>query len=280
MILDRTSRSSRRFPAAALLALPLFVAGFVAPTAARAGFHFQATTSVETPRGPQKTVVEAWAEGDKGRVDFKESANPIAPAGTYMLTRDGGRTLLLVNPEEKAYGEISLDAMLGSLGAMMGGMGPLLKIEVSNPKVDTLLDEDGPQLLGQATRHVKFRTAYQMKVRVFGMGRASDVVSDEEYWVAESLLDKSFGMWLRTGRPKTGNADLDRLITAEAEKLKGVPLKSTTVTTTTQGGKTQTTRSTMEVTALDRFEKAPVSFDVPAGYEKQEMAPQIPGEGE
>lgn len=275
MTTNRSIRISRRLPAAALLLSTL-----LAPVAARAGFHFQSTTTIESPRGPQKTVVEAWAEGDKGRVDFKESANPIAGAGTYMLTRDGGRTILLVDPEEKAYGEMNLDAMLGSIGTVMGGMGPLLKIEISNPKVETLLDEAGPTMLGQPTRHLKFRTAYQMKVKVFGMGKANDVLTEEEFWVTDRLLDKSFGMWLRTGKPKTGNADLDRLIAAETEKLKGgVPLKSITVTTTSQNGKSQKTQSTMEVTALDSFVKAPVSFEVPTGYKEREMMPQIPGEG-
>ena len=87
-------------------------------------------------------------------------------------------------------------------------------------------------------------------------------------------------MWLRTAKPKTGNADLDRLIAAEAGKIKGIPLKSVTVTTTSQGGKTQKTQSTTEVTALDSFAKAPVSFEVPAGYQEREMMPQIPGEDE
>lgn len=275
MTTPRSTRISRRLPAAALL-----LSALLAPVAARAGFHFQSTTTVETSRGPQKTVVEAWADGDKGRVEFKESANPITEAGTYMLTRDGGRTLLLVNPEEKSYGEMNLDALLGSVGAVMGGMGPLLKIEISNPKVETLLDEAGPTMLGQPTRHLKFRTAYQMKVKVFGMGKANDVLTEEEYWVTDRLLDKSFGMWLRTSKPKTGNADLDRLIAAESEKIKGIPLKSVTVTTTSQGGKVQKTQSTMEVTALDSFTKAPVSFDVPSGYEQREMMPRLPMEGE
>ena len=276
MTTDRSSRIFRRLPAAALLLAALF-----APVAARAGYHFKSTTTIETQREPMRTVVEAWIDGDRGRVDFKESANPFAEAGTYMLTRDSGRTLLLVNPEEKAYGEMSLDALLGSIGAVMGGgMGPLLKIEIANPKVETLLDEAGPTMLGQATRHLKFRSTYQMKVKVFGMGKASDVVSEEEYWVAENLLDKTFGMWLRTGKVKTGNADLDRLIATQTEKLQGVPLKSVVVSTTTQGGKVQKTVSTMEVTALDSFTKAPVSFDVPAGYEEREMMPQLPMGGQ
>ncbi len=263
-------RISRPLPISILLALITLLG----PVAAQAGVHYQSTTTIDTPGGPQKTVVEAWAEGESGRVEFKESQNPFARTGTYMLTRNGGRTLVLVDPEEKAYGEFSLDGLLGSMGAVMEGMGPLLKIEISAPKVETLLDEPGPEIHGLSTRHIKIRSAYQMKVKVFGMGRPSDVVNEEEYWVTDQLLDKSSGMWLKTAKPKTGSADFDRLIAAEMGKFTGVPLKSSTVTTTTTKGKAQVTRTTMEVTALDKFVKAPVSFDVPAGYKQREMMPQ------
>ncbi len=258
--------------------LPALIA-LLAPVAAQAGAHYQATTTIDTPGGPQRMVVEAWADGDSGRVEFKESKNPFAGTGTYLLTRDGGRTLVLVNPEEKEYGAFSIDALLGSFGAMMQGMGPLLKIEISAPKVETLLDEPGPEIHGLPTRHIKIRSAYQMKVKVFGMGRPSDVVNEEEYWVTDRLLDKSSGMWLKTEKPKTGNADFDRLIAAEMGKFTGVPLKSSTVTTSTTKGKAQVTKTTMEVTALDKFVKAPVSFDIPAGYKQTEMMPQSPMAG-
>ncbi len=269
-------RKLRGFPALALM----FLISLLTPLAARAGVHYQSDTTIETAQGPQKTVVESWIDGDKGRVDFKESSNPIAGKGTYMLTRDGGHTVILVDPEKKAYGEWDIDAMLGSAAAMMGSMGAVLKFEISDPKVETLLDEAGPALLGLPTRHYKYRTTYQMKIKVFGMGRANNVVSEEEMWVTDRLLDKSFGMWLKTGPPKTGNADFDRLIAAEMSKVKGVPLKSVTKTTTSTKGKSQVTTSRTEVTALDNFEKAPVSFEVPAGYEERDMMPQlIPTEG-
>src|SRR5882757_4344298 len=76
---------------------------FVAAAPAFAGIHYKSTTKSEGPRGQGSEVqVEGWVAGEKARVEFKESSNP-SPAtqkGTYLLTKDGGKTLYLVNPEE------------------------------------------------------------------------------------------------------------------------------------------------------------------------------------
>ncbi|HXU44226.1 MAG TPA: hypothetical protein VN783_01765, partial [Thermoanaerobaculia bacterium] len=249
------SRFTRFLPALLLIA---------AAAPARAGIHYKATSTTETPQGPQRMNVEAWVDGDKARIEFRSSDNPFMKRGTYILTRDGGRKILLVDPDEKTYGELDLAAMLGSMGALLGGMGPVLKLEISDPKVEKLSEEDGPEIVGLPTRHVKFRTAYQMKMKIMGFGRATSVVSEEDLWLSDRLVDKAMGVWLQAER-KTGNPDLDKLIATERSKVTGIPLKTASVVTSTGNGRSATTHQSMEVTALDRFTAAPVSFDVPAG---------------
>jgi hypothetical protein len=142
--------------------------------------------------------------------------------------------------------------------------------------VERLLDEDGGTVAGLPTRHLKLRTSYTLTVKVFGMGNATDVVSEQDVWATTRLVDPALGVWLRAEPPRTGNAELDKLIAAEAGKFQGFPLKMVTVTTSTQkkGNKTTTTRSTMEVTQLDTGAAVPASaFEVPAGYEKVELMP-------
>ena len=46
--------------------LPALIA-LLGPVAAQAGVHYQSTTTIDTPGGPQRMVVEAWADGDSGR---------------------------------------------------------------------------------------------------------------------------------------------------------------------------------------------------------------------
>jgi hypothetical protein len=268
-----------RFMAGALLALA--TAG-----PAVAGIHYQAITRVvDGQQRATETQVEAWAEGEKARVDFRVSANPIAKSGTYIITKDGGRTLYLVNPEDKTWARWSVEGMLGLIGGIMnGGLGPLLKIEFSDPKVEKLLEEDAGMVAGIPTRHLRYRTSYTMKVKVLGLGRASSVVVEDDLWVADRLRDAGLGVWLRSEPPRTGNAELDKLIAAGYEKRQGFPLKSSSVSTVTQKEKQTVSRRTMEVTEVKSVAVPDSRFDLPAGFEERQLpvgpaGPRGPGRG-
>lgn len=244
-----------------------------------AGIHYKSVTKTEGEARGQSGEIQAegWVSGDNAKVAFLESSgNPVLQQGTYLITKDGGKTLYLVNPQDKTYAEWSLQGMLGTVGAIMNGMGPLLKIQFSEPKVEKLLEEDGGTVAGLPTRHYKVRTAYTMTVRVLGMGNTTDVVSEQDIWATAKLQDVGLGVWLRAEPPRTGNAEFDKLIAGEAGKFQGFPLKMITVNTSTakKGNRTQTTRSTMEVTQLDTSASVPASaFEIPAGYERTEIMP-------
>ena len=106
------------------------------------------------------------------------------------------------------------------------------------------------------------------------MGRSSAVVTEQDYWTSTKLSDPGMGVWLRAEPPRTGNADFDRLISAEKYKLQGYPLKSVTVTTNTdsKNGKATTSHNTMEVTQLETSAGVPAgSFEIPTGYKETQL---------
>lgn len=245
-----------------------------------AGIHYQAVTKTQDASGRSTNVaVEGWVSGGSAKVVFKDSGSPVFQEGAYLLTKDGGKTLYLVDPKEKTYAVWDLEAMMGMVGGIMQGMGPLLKIEFSEPKVENLGASDGGSVLGLPTRRVRSKTSYSMKVKVLGMGQATDVVSEQDIWATSALSDVGLGVWLRSDPPKTGNAQLDKLIAAEAAKVEGFPLKTVTVSTSTQKGRSTTTRSTMEVTMLDTKVTVPeATFEIPAGYQETQMV--VPGQPE
>lgn len=259
-----------------LLVSVVLLAGFASQ--ASAGFHYKATTRTEASagRGMGDIVVEGWVEGDKAKVEFRQSGNPMFPKGTYLLTRDGAQTLYLVDPGEKTYSRFDVRAMVGAAGGLMEGMGPLLKFDVSNPKVENLGEEDGGSLLGYPTRHYRYRTSYSMTVKVLGMGRAQSIVSEDDIWISDKLSDKAFGVWLRAEPLRTGNAQLDKLVEAEASKAQGFALKRVSVQTATdKSGKSTRTTTTMTVDLLEQASPPAGAFDIPAGYEEVES--MLPG---
>lgn len=256
------------------------VVAAVVASPAPAGIRYQAVTETvpeERPKGRMRMLVEGWVEGDRARIEFRESDNPIMGAGTYLLTQDGGRTLLLVDPEEKTYSRWDLEAMMGAAGALMEGMGPLLNVQISEPAVEKLLDEDGGAIHGRPTRHYRYRTTYTMKVKVMGMGSESAIEQIQDLWSTTDLADAGLGVWLRTSPRQTGIEDIDRLIAAEMERVQGFPLKTEVVATTTdKKGRQNVTRTRQEVTLLESASPEAAIFEVPAGFKEVPMAP-VPG---
>jgi len=251
-----------------------------------AGIHYKSTTSTvaEGSKARNSEIqAEGWVQGEKAKVAFLESnGNPFTQQGTYIVTKDGGKTLYLVNPQEKTYAAWDLQGMLGMVGAVMNGMGPLLKIQFTDPKTEKLAEGDGGLVSGVPTRHYKYRTSYTMTVKVFGMGNTANVVSEQDIWATTKLSDVGLGVWLRAEPARTGNKEFDKLLTSEAAKFQGFPLKVVTVSTSTQqkGNKQTVTRATTEVTQLDTNASIPASaFEIPAGYKETQIAPTQQGGG-
>lgn len=248
-----------------------------------AGVHYTAVTTTEGDGVDQRTRVEGWVEGESAKVVFTESGSPGMEKGQYIVTKDGGKTLFLVDPSEKSYAEWDLEAMMATLGNMMESLGPIVNFQIDNVEVQELGDEAGPELLGLPTRHHTFRTTYDMKIKVMGMGRTNRVESDQEVWSTTALDHDAMTVLLRNA-PTTGFGELDELVRAEMGKVRGFPLKSVTRSTTTgqKGKRSSTTVMTTEVTELDASANVAAStFEIPEDYTRNEsLVPAEDGEGE
>ena len=257
----KTSRNKISF---SLLALALAT---VLP--AVAGLHYEARTWQEGKQASKSANqrVEAWVDGLNARIQFAESKNAMTPKGSYILTTDGGETIYLVNPKEETYSESDLEALMATVGEVMEGMGDMFDVEITDPKVELLLEEDGGTLAGFSTTHHRFRTSYSMKMKVMGMKRSSDIVSVSDIWSTHEIKDKAMGVWLRREPPDMGHTGLDKLIAAELSKVKGFPLKSIEEqTSVNKKGKESVTRTITEVDKVEKVSVDPDLFVIPDHY--------------
>jgi hypothetical protein len=244
-----------------------------------AGVVLVAKTTAEGGRGveQQNSVAKTWVSGDKGKTMFEESASPLMAKGTYIITTDGGKTMYLVNPEDKTYMKWDLDSIMG----MAGGAMKMMNMKFTDPKVDALGEEPDGLIAGVPTVHYRFHTTYTMSMSFMMMKKTSKVVKEEEIWAAPKLVDAALGIWLRKTPPKTGNDDLDGLIKAEMGKVQGFPLKRKTVTTSTdEKGKVETNTVTMEVTELQMVPVPDSTFEIPQDYKETSMMGTGEEEGE
>ena len=245
---------------------PLLLAALVA-SPAHAGMRYTIRNTFDGAGrgGPGNSTVQMTTDGQKARIAFTQGS-PVGKGG-YLVTQDGARTLTLVSPEDKTYMSWDMNAMMG----MVGAMSAMMKMEVTDPKIEKLLDEPGPAILGYPTRHYKFRTAYAMSMTVMGFSSSTSVVREEESWTTTQLDTAALGHWIKQA-PKTLNDSLDKLIRAEMDQMQGMPLKMLAVQTTTDNnGKVQTIKTVTEVTEIQELTPEPAAFEIPAGYRETKM---------
>jgi hypothetical protein len=250
--------------AAVVLAAPL-----------EAGIEYKARTWQEGDQATEQAEISVWAkiDGDNARVEFQESGNPLMTQGTYLLTTDAGQTLYLVNPEEKTYSTFDLDQVFQMLGSLEeSGM---VSFEVENPQVETLESGEGKVVAGLSTQHARYRTSYDMKMKILGLKRSQRIETVKEIWYTTAVSDAGMGVWLRREPPSTGT-DLDVLIGLEMEKLEGgFPLETTeTSVMTGKKGRQTTTVTRMRVEELQQGASFPAgTWEIPSDYTPVEMMP-------
>jgi hypothetical protein len=255
-----------------------------------AGIEYRARTWQEGQQKNKQAEMTVWAriDGDNARIAFEESGNPWMTSGSYLLTTDAGETLFLVKPEDKTYGEFDLDAIMQMLGALSES--GVVDFQIENPQVETLERGPGKTVADLATEHARYRTTYDMQIKVLGFKNRQNVQTVQDVWYTTAVRDAAMGVWLRKEPPRTGT-DLDRLIDLEIDKIEGFPLETLTTTINTgKKGKQTTITTHMLVSELDRGASFPAgTFVIPADFTPVELMPtdamlaggdQSPADGE
>lgn len=248
---------------------------FIFAMAAFAGVEWRARTLTQAEaKGQSNTIVmQVYAAGGNVKQVFESVAyeNEMFQKGSYWLFKADDSTLYLVNPAEKTYSRLPLNAIM----QMAGVVGKLVKIKIKNPVLNS--EKLGMEtILGLPCQHSKLLMEYDMEVKIAIIKSKSHEKIEKEVWstpkfkgmaeVAEAFRFRDF---------KTGMEDLDNLIETQmkAEAELGFPLKMITVNTSIdkKGRAKEKSRSTMEVLSLGS-KKFPASFfEIPVGYEEKSL---------
>ncbi len=246
------------------LLLPLAILAFTLPSWAGITYTAVTRTILGSKNHSGDMRVRAWVDGKQARMDFLESSLPELASGTYLITSDGGDSSYLVDPQSKTYERFDMQTMIGSMADLMRAMRSQMKVRFEEPKVEKLLEEEGPTMNGFPTRHYRYRTSYRAVIQ---MAETETVVTvmDEDIWTTTALTEPGI-MALLNKRPSSGDEQLDRIIQTEMEKVPGFPLKHVTSTRMETRKETNESRTEMEVVELKNVPIEPTMFQLPKGY--------------
>ena len=240
------------------------------PSFAAIQYEFvQKNTSADTVEPVSDLTGRAVIDGERLRIDFL--AGNMYPPGTYMVSTDGSRRLLFVDPTHQWFTEVNTASVATTLGAS--------SIKISNLKSSLEMRDDRPVIAGYATEHSRLTISYDISVTVKAIPLKQHVRTEVDTWATAqfpSAAARSFLSGLRTGNP-----EIDNLLEVQTTRLQGFPLRQTVTTRAVADLppsrsqiKTPTTKTMvreMWVTSIQETAPDPRLFAVPAGYRRADV---------
>lgn len=216
----------------------------------------------------------AILDGSRSRIDFV-SGNIYAP-GAYVLSTDGNKTQLWVDPVTKTYSEINSAAIAAGYGAA--------NVKIENFKASTTKLDDHQTVAGIATDHYRLTISYDMTLPYGNMPLTQNIHEDIDKWTTDQFGEVA-NSFLAGGGIQTGNPQLDQIIQAETTSIKGFPLRQTVVVSTTNPrGKAPGSELKLSnvrrqqrdllVTSIRTMNPVAAAFTVPSTFRKIDAAEQ------
>jgi hypothetical protein len=226
----------------------------------------QKNTSADSVEPVTDLTARATIDGERGRVDFL--GGTLYPPGTYVVSNDGSRRLLFVDPLNQWYTEVNTTSVATALGSS--------NIRITNLKSSIEMRDDRPVIAGYPTEHSRLTITYDIAVTMKSIPLKQHVRTEIDTWSTTQFPEVSILSFLSTLR--TGNPEIDKLLDVETTQLKGFPLRQT-VTTRASADlpprrseiKTPTSRTIvreMWVTSIREVPPDPALFTVPAKYRR------------
>ncbi|HYS52253.1 MAG TPA: hypothetical protein VER58_00645 [Thermoanaerobaculia bacterium] len=248
------------------------ILALVQSVSAAVQYEFRQTTHSDLESMPSTDMTgRGVIDGDRSRVEFI-SGNGFAP-GTYVISNNGSKTLQFVDPTKKTYVEVNAAGVATSIGAA--------RITVSNKKVSMAQMDDHMMIAGLPTEHYRLTLDYDITLAFGNIPLTQTVHEVIDKWVTQAFGSVA-ETFLASGSIRTGNPDLDDLISTENTKIKGFALKQTMLVSTTTrrsevpGSKlsdvfrpTRTQIRELTITSIEAKASVPADlFVVPATYHK------------
>jgi hypothetical protein len=240
----------------------------LASSASFAGVTYTVVTST-TQDGETYTMrVRTVVDGANARIEIVEGGPAPFTSGSWMLTRDGGKTFIVVDPSRKAYSVLTLKDSLNDVDARIEQQA---KVTNSTPEITRVSNEAGPRLLGYSTAHAHFRTTYVVTFKLVDSFTAH-VTREDEVWATSALktLHAKDAPALSAG----AQMGIDPLAGYPQFRQLGFPLKRITETRSESvDGTVERIVTTMEVKDVKEGAVEPSNFEIPACYNKIERQP-------
>jgi hypothetical protein len=193
-----------------------------------------------------------------------------------VISTDGARRLLFVDPTQKSYTEVNTVGIANAIGTS--------SITITNLQSNVVKLDDSEVIAGMPADHYRLTITYDITVNFRTLPLKESVRTTIDKWTTVRFGDEGDSAFANSAQ--TGNAKVDEVIAAETTKIRGFPLKQTVQTVTinqsgaSAGSKlrlpsSRTQTHEMTVTSIAEVHPDDKMFRIPADYRKVDFNDQI-----
>ena len=270
---------------AVLAALPVLLAAkpLAAPMAGGTTYEFVMRSQMGDAKETVTMRGRGTFAGNEGRIEIIDASaaggsQVFGAKGSYFLVLEGGKKMLLVDPNNKHYMAWDMASMLAGMSKIVNVVGGLVKMEMSDIKIDAQNMGAGPTIQGYPTVHYRMIENYTMSAKLFGKSSKTRSETTTDYYFAPALKNLanpfvSSGRQMAQSFDMFNNPDYKSQMNAAMAKVQfGVPVKTVVKTVSTdEKGKQTVGLVTSEMLNFKNIDVPKSTFEVPAGYTMVEM---------
>jgi hypothetical protein len=281
-----------RYLRLARCAIPAFLLASTVRAQSRPGISFDQTmisvTSFTGRTDSATSVMHATVAPGDARFDV-EKGSIFANIGAFspgphgvMIMRDGGKEMIILNPDQKQYASIRPFEMMEGMQKMLEGMGGSMRVDTSATRIRLDSVGPGPAIDGHPTLTYRLTSVMRMTMSMMGESHVMDNQSTQEIQSATDLGDfaevmgvNRFGELSQSMGFSKGYFDS---VVKTWRKIRGVPLRIVNHTTSSANGTTRTAVQTIETRNIKRVTVPESLFAIPADYKPVRMPamPDVP----
>ncbi len=168
----------------------------------------------------------ATVDGDKARIEIRGADGEKKPDTPYLLTLDGGETWITSGIEgDPVCSKINTTEFFREIGALITRLDRLVGADVDPPKVEKVLEEPGPDILGYPTTHIRLVSSVTVRARIFFKKFEYTLEITDELWYTPQIEVHPIERKWFNAMIQTGHEQLDDLLKAQVDKIGGTILK-------------------------------------------------------
>jgi len=170
-------------------------------------------------------------DGKKVRVDYLGSEPEKTETTPYLLTLNAGKSWIIGNQDEGEFycAKVDMKDLFRDLGDIISRIDSFTNAKFTDDKVEVILQETGPEILGYATTHVRIKTTANIKASILVKRFKFNLNKIDDVWYAKGhAIHPAKKRWIEA-LTHSGYENLDKLSSNVRENINGSILKQESV---------------------------------------------------